>query len=177
MTKIYTRKGDRGLTSTQSQFGIPKNDPLIELLGCLDETISAIGLMRAASTHVMVNHYAVQLQVDLYDMMADISKQDRTFGAHRTERLEMTIDLLDRGLPELKDFIIPGETLAEATAHVARTTARRAERFMLFHESPDVHVVSYLNRLSDVLFTMARCLANGRQTEFKSATNGVDESN
>lgn len=163
MTRIYTRKGDDGTTATLTGRRISKGGKTIRAIGALDETIAAIGLVRV---HMPVGNLR-QIQIDLYDMMAQLASDEVDFGKHRTEKLEMLIDDLERHLPELRQFIIPGTSLKSALLHVARTTCRRAEQELVTLCPAELAVLTYINRLSDYLFCLARAVDDGQAETFK----------
>jgi len=163
--KIYTKTGDMGETSLFSGGRVPKYSVRIETYGTVDELNSAIGLARSFGLSDDVESIAVQCQNDLFVLGADLATPpsgkaiiDR-IGEHHSTQLESFIDKLDRHLEPLKFFVLPAGTQTAAALHVARTVCRRAERICIkARESEDIsdHVVIYLNRLSDLLFVMAR---------------------
>jgi cob(I)alamin adenosyltransferase len=167
--KIYTRTGDLGDTGL---FGGPrtsKDDPRVEAYGDVDELNAALGLARASDPMPRVDEVLVPIQRDLFAIGALLATPDfekmkshlekARIDADRIAQLERAIDDCDRELEPLKAFIIPGGTPKAAALHLARTVCRRAERRVVALrrtvEVPDI-VVVYLNRLSDLLFTLAR---------------------
>lgn len=167
--KIYTRTGDTGTTALFGGGRVPKTHPLIEAYGTVDETNSMLGLARAhlrdgpdAGT---VDEYLEDIQADLFTLGADLAtpagSKARTVRVDEESIrvLERRIDEIDALLPPIKQFILPGGSPSAAALHVARTTCRRAERLVLRASeqeeiSPSASI--YLNRLSDLLFVMAR---------------------
>ncbi len=163
--KVYTRAGDKGQTSLLSGERVLKNDIRIEALGTLDELNSAIGVALAFLSdkkHLPLKKRLVNIQKDLikissvlafpaFQKVEELDKQVSEF--------EKLIDALSGQMPPLKNFILPGGTKAAAFLHLSRAIARRAERraVTLFDkEGIDDDIIIYLNRLSDLLFTIAR---------------------
>jgi cob(I)alamin adenosyltransferase len=172
--KIYTKTGDAGDTALFGGGRVPKNDPRVEAYGDVDELNAVIGLARCIESMPRVDEVLVPIQRDLFAVGAILATPDRAkmkqhlekarVDQARIEELEHAIDDCDSELEPLKAFIIPGGTPKAATLHVARTVCRRAERRVVelrgTVELPEV-VVIYLNRLSDLLFSLAR-VANRR---------------
>ena len=175
MTKIYTKTGDKGETSLFSGQRVPKSDPCIEALGTVDECNSAIGaaisLMPNTLEFENTQEQLETIQHALFDLGAALAtpitraaeaKIKKTRFDHKEiEALEQWIDLMEKHLPPLKTFILPGGHPCGAMLHLARTICRRAERLVIpIHQQGDVseHVVIYLNRLSDYLFVCSRYL-------------------
>lgn len=167
--KIYTRTGDEGLTGLFGGGRVKKHHPLLQAYGTVDETNSLLGLVRShlegMSGVDAAEAVLTRLQSEMFVLGADLATppQSRTqvprIEAQHTEALEADIDLLERDLPPLKHFILPGGCPAAATLHVARTVCRRAERHTFeatATESINANVPVYLNRLSDLLFVLAR---------------------
>ncbi len=181
ITKIYTRKGDAGQTSLATGERLSKDEARIEAIGAVDELVAALGLARAEAPDAELGARLIALQSQLYLLMASLSQSApaRAAGlelpADAVAKLEEAIDGYDAALPPLKDFVMPGESRASAALHVARTTCRRAERRVVRAgtEAPGASAaVAYLNRLSDLLFVMARAADHdaGREDRtFKSA--------
>ncbi|MGH7670399.1 MAG: cob(I)yrinic acid a,c-diamide adenosyltransferase [Gemmatimonadaceae bacterium] len=172
--KIYTRTGDTGDTSLFGGGRTPKSDPRVESYGDVDELNAAIGLVRAIELMPRIDEVLVPIQRDLFSLGAMLATPDRDKMKRQLEKariddgriaeLERAIDDCDAELEPLKAFIIPGGTPKAAALHLARTVCRRAERRVValraISEVPEI-VVVYLNRLSDLLFTLAR-VANHR---------------
>jgi cob(I)alamin adenosyltransferase len=166
--KIYTRRGDRGETDLFAGGRVRKDHPRVEAYGAVDELNSALGLAVAHSPHDDVRALCREIQARLFDLGAYLAAPD----AARREKagigappvadvhaLEARIDALERELSPLRRFVLPGGTTAAAAFHLARTVCRRAERccVRLDAEEPlDPPVLGYLNRLSDLLFVLAR---------------------
>src|SRR5438105_9149722 len=171
--KIYTRTGDEGTTGLFGGGRVSKTHPRVEAYGDVDELNAAIGLARAIEPMPRVDEVLVPLQRDLFAIGALLATPDRAKMKHQLEKanvdarrvteMEHAIDDGDRELEPLKAFIIPGGSAKAAALHVARTVCRRAERrvIALADESIPSIVVVYLNRMSDLLFTLAR-VANHR---------------
>jgi cob(I)alamin adenosyltransferase len=172
--KIYTKTGDEGQTGLFGGGRVLKTHPRVEAYGEVDELNAAIGLARAIELLPRVDEILVTIQRDLFAIGAllatpDLDKMKRhlekaSIDDRRISDLERAIDDADSELEPLKAFIIPGGTPKAAALHVARTVCRRAERRVIAllpaEEIPQI-VVIYLNRLSDLLFTLAR-VANRR---------------
>lgn len=163
--KIYTARGDQGQTDLLGER-VGKDDPRIELLGELDETTSAIGLARANANEEGTLTRLVQVQRDLYQMMAELAFTDATrpdayrFPADRVVWLEDEIEQVTATVSLPREFVLPGDTVAGAALDVARTVARRGERLAvaLRHAGHvrNPEILRYLNRLSSLLFILAR---------------------
>ncbi len=166
LTKIYTRGGDRGETSLGNGARVAKDSVRVEAFGAVDETNACIGLARL-HTSGEIDEMLARIQNDLFDLGADLCTPEggeRRSGALRVVpeqvlRLEAEIDAMNAGLAPLNSFVLPGGSAAAAALHLARTTARRAERSMtaLAREEPVGEAARhYINRLSDHLFVAAR---------------------
>ncbi|MDW8006218.1 MAG: cob(I)yrinic acid a,c-diamide adenosyltransferase [Thermomicrobium sp.] len=162
---LYTGKGDQGYTDLLGGR-VPKYAPRPETFGTLDEATSAIGLARAFAQDKETKRILVQVQRDLYVMMAELAfapgvEQDKYhITQEHVRRLEETIDRLGATVPIGRHFVLPGDTVQGAALDFARTVVRRAERLVarLYHEG-EVHndfLLAYLNRLSSLLFVLAR---------------------
>jgi cob(I)alamin adenosyltransferase len=164
--KIYTKTGDDGTTSLFSGGRVNKTHLRVEAYGTVDELNSVIGVARAHQPHPQTDAWLERVQTQLFHLGADLStpldaKSDWVIrmDANTVRWLEETIDRMTADLPELKNFILPGGSLAAAQLHVARTVCRRVERLVVglqAHEPISDHALVYLNRLSDFLFTLAR---------------------
>ncbi len=173
LTKIYTRGGDKGMTSLVGGERRAKHDLRVEAYGTVDEANSAIGMARVY-TKGESDKILARIQQDLFDLGADLStpfskkfeKALRIIPVQVT-RLEKEIDKMNAELKPLESFILPGGSEASANLHLARTIARRAERqiFALAEkEKVNDAALKYINRLSDHLFVMARYLnAKGKK--------------
>ena len=164
LSKIYTRTGDDGSTGLGDGMRVPKEHLRVEAYGTVDEANSAIGMVLAVrDLPPDVVTTLTEIQHDLFDLGGELCiPGHRAITAPYVERLEQTLDRFNDGLPPLKDFILPGGGPAAATCHFARTVTRRAERrvwALARAESVAPEVPQYLNRLSDLLFVVARVLA------------------
>lgn len=164
LSRIYTRTGDDGSTGLGDGSRVRKDAARVEAYGTVDETNAAVGLLRAQlpQQHLAQN-MLTHVQHDLFDVGGELCiPGHRMLTAAYIERLEQAIDAINEHLPPLKDFILPGGSLAASQAHMARTICRRAERRTLTLadlEEVSPLAVQYLNRLSDYLFVLARQLA------------------
>ena len=164
--KIYTRTGDDGTTGLFGGGRVPKASARVEAYGTVDETNASIGVARATRLDPVIDEVLAHIQVDLFTLGAELAcvpgreaKLGMTLlGAADIERLERAIDDADGACPPLKSFVLPGGSPQAAALHVARTVCRRAERAVLLvdDEPPRREIVVYLNRLSDLLFALAR---------------------
>jgi cob(I)alamin adenosyltransferase len=170
--KIYTRKGDDGTTGLLYGGRVTKDSAAIEANGAVDEAQAAIGLARAeVERGCELDWLLVGLERDLYVLMAEVA----TSAGNRAKlkpgetlvtpamvaRLEELIDRLTARFPPITEFVIPGQDRVAAGLEVARTIVRRAERRAVHAAPVDSQVVPYLNRLSDLLWTMARWQERG----------------
>jgi cob(I)alamin adenosyltransferase len=164
LTRIYTRGGDKGETSLGDGSRVSKLDCRIGAFGTVDELNSALGLVLAGDVPDELREPLVRIQNELFDVGADLSVPWGVTDRLRVEQpmidaLEELCDEFNAGLPELRSFVLPGGTEASGRLHVARTICRRAERDVLLGaEEVDLNplVLRYLNRLSDLLFILAR---------------------
>jgi cob(I)alamin adenosyltransferase len=169
LTRIYTRGGDAGETSLGDGSRVSKLDARIAAFGTVDELNAWLGVVLADEVDPGIRSVLERIQNELFDLGADLSVPGSVDGRLRVEqsvvdRLEEDCDRFNAELPELRSFILPGGTAVSASLHVARTICRRAERETLVaaqeHELGPL-VLVYLNRLSDLLFILAR-VANAR---------------
>jgi len=164
LSRIYTRTGDDGTTGLGDGTRVPKEHPRVEAYGSVDEASSAIGMVLAvAGLPSAVTHCLLEVQHELFDLGGElcIPGHRAITDAHVT-RLEQALDGFNEPLPPLKDFILPGGGAAASACHLARTITRRAERRVWElgrTEAVAPQVAKYLNRLSDLLFVVARVLA------------------
>jgi len=163
LSKIYTRTGDDGTTGLGDGSRTQKDSLRVEAYGTVDELNSTIGMLIATIDETAISSMLLDIQHDLFDLGGELCIPDMSLiKEHHTERVEKELDRLNEDLPALKDFILPGGSLAAAQAHLARTICRRAERrvISLARQEPvnDV-LIHYLNRLSDLLFVVARTVA------------------
>jgi cob(I)alamin adenosyltransferase len=162
LSRIVTRTGDAGSTGLGDGSRVSKNAPRIEAIGSVDELNSAIGVLLAEPLPGAVRDCLVAVQHDLFDLGGELSIPGHTAvtDPHVT-RVEDAVESFNADLPPLKEFILPGGSRAAAHAHVARTVCRRAERRVVtLAETEAVGNAArrYLNRLSDLLFVLARVL-------------------
>jgi len=162
LSKIVTRTGDDGTTGLSSGARIAKNKTRIAALGDADELNSTIGLLLTETLPATAHDALLGIQHDLFDLGGELSLPGHALiTADHLARIEQAIEKFNTGLPPLKEFVLPGGTRAAALAHVARTICRRAERTLValaHEESLPPLPVQYLNRLSDLLFVLARFL-------------------
>jgi cob(I)alamin adenosyltransferase len=164
LSKIYTRTGDDGTTGLGDGSRIAKDSLRVEAFGTVDEANSAIGVVLAsANVPDAIRRSLTEVQHDLFELGGELCiPGHKAVEMHFVERLEQDLDALNADLPYLKEFILPGGSPAAAACHVARTIVRRAERrvaTLAKEEEVRPEVLRYLNRLSDLLFVIARCLA------------------
>jgi cob(I)alamin adenosyltransferase len=162
LTRIYTRTGDGGTTGLADGSRVAKDAPRIEAIGAVDELNSVIGVLLAERLPRDVRRCMTGVQHDLFDLGGELSVPGHAImtEAH-ISRLELFLDQFNSKLPPLKDFVLPGGSRAAGCAHVARTVCRRAERRVVTLGAGDAappFAVRYLNRLSDMLFVVARVL-------------------
>jgi cob(I)alamin adenosyltransferase len=175
LSKIYTRTGDDGTTGLGDGTRVEKGHPRIEAYGTVDEANSAIGVVLAVpNLPADVSQALTRIQHRLFDLGGELAVPGyRAITAEHVTELENCLDQLNEPLPPLKEFILPGGGPAAAACHVARAITRRAERCTwqaAKQESIAPEVMRYLNRLSDLLFVMARVLArheNGQEVLWK----------
>jgi cob(I)alamin adenosyltransferase len=168
LTRIYTRTGDDGETSLGDGRRVSKTDALVEAFGSVDELNSTLGIaLTAADLPAEIRVLLEGVQNELFDLGADVSvpidpadKKERLRITHdRVERLERLCDEFNAELPDLRSFVLPGGTEAAARLHLARTVCRRAERAAVIagrQGNVNPLALAYLNRLSDLLFILAR---------------------
>jgi cob(I)alamin adenosyltransferase len=172
LTKIYTRGGDAGETSLGDGSRVSKLDARIAAYGTVDELNAAVGIVVAGGCPEPIRDVLARVQNELFDVGADLSvpvehEARLRVTQEQVDRLEDECDRFNAKLPDLKSFVLPGGSEAAARLHVARTVCRRAEREALVAAGAhDVNplVLVYLNRLSDLLFILARAsnAADGR---------------
>lgn len=164
--KLYTKTGDDGTTGLFGGGRVPKASPRVDAYGTVDETNAAIGVARALRLDTAIDGVLGRIQEDLFTVGAELACVPGREGKLKLalvaesdiERLERAIDDADAASPPLTTFVLPGGTPGAAALHFARTVCRRAERAVLAMPDPPPRreVVVYLNRLSDLLFAMAR---------------------
>jgi cob(I)alamin adenosyltransferase len=167
LTKIYTRKGDKGTTALGGGQRVPKDTLRVQVYGVVDELNSQIGVALASGLCERLAQVLPEIQNELFDLGSDLCflEEDKAkyplpqIEARHVERLEALIDEMMAVVGPLQNFVLPGGAPGSAHLHVARTVCRRAEReatTLARQEPVGAHVLSYLNRLSDALFVMAR---------------------
>lgn len=176
MSRIYTRTGDTGETGLFGGGRVPKAHPRVEAYGAVDELNAALGWAASVQTDADVSAQLQSLQPDLFVIGAHLARPPRPEARRapdlpplpqgRVAEMERAIDRAEQELPPLRHFVLPGGAQPAAALHLARTICRRAERRVVALAADDDAAVSpeiivYLNRLSDLLFTLAR-LANLR---------------
>ena len=165
--KVYTREGDDGTTGLFYGGRVPKDSELPRAYGTVDEAQAVLGLARAAaSVDSEVSQILIPIMKDLWVLMAELATlpENRSklqpgatsVGSDMVDRLERIIDSLDEKFEPPNEFVVPGGNTVAAWLDLGRTVVRRAERHALAAAPPPSHVVPYLNRLSDLLWTMAR---------------------
>jgi len=164
LSKIYTRTGDDGTTGLGDGSRVDKDSLRVDAFGTVDEANSAIGVVLAHdSVTDPIRRCLTEVQHDLFELGGELCIPGHTaIQAEFVDRLERDLDTFNAELPPLKDFILPGGGPAAAACHLARTVTRRAERRTITlkkHEDVRDELVRYLNRLSDLLFVVARCLS------------------
>ena len=162
LTKIYTRTGDDGTTGLADGTRVRKDAARMEAIGAVDEVNSHLGVLLCEPLPDAIRDCLTGVQHDLFDVGGELSVPGHTLiAAAHVARLEQAIDEHNAALPPLKDFILPGGTRAAALAHVARAACRRAERRLVSLHAAEplpLPLLHYLNRLSDLLFVLARVL-------------------
>lgn len=170
MGKIYTKTGDDGTTGLVGGTRVKKFDARLEAYGTIDELNAAVGVIRSYDIPDTISSVLIEIQNRLFNIGSRLASDEK--GDKITEKLSITeahiaflekaIDEIEKDLPKLRQFILPGGDLASAYCHVARTVCRRAERRILaFADSGTIQpeIVKYINRLSDFLFVLARKMA------------------
>lgn len=170
LSKIYTRTGDDGTTGLGDGSRVAKESARVEAYGTVDEANSAVGVVLAAdSVPDDVRACLVDVQHDLFELGGELCIPGHSAIKQAfIERLEQSLDAFNKDLPPLKDFILPGGGQAAAACHLARTIVRRAERrvtALAANEAIRPEAIRYLNRLSDLLFVIARVLARAESGE------------
>jgi len=162
LTKIYTRTGDDGTTGLGDGSRLRKDSLRIEAIGLVDSLNSFIGRVLAHDVPDAVRNCLIDVQHDLFELGAELCLPGVTkIEDHHLARLERDLDAFNADLPGLKEFILPGGSMAAADAHIARTACRNAERAVVAlgrSEPGGDGARRYLNRLSDLLFVIARVL-------------------
>ncbi|MEO0368156.1 MAG: cob(I)yrinic acid a,c-diamide adenosyltransferase [Pseudomonadota bacterium] len=162
LSKLYTRTGDDGTSGLSGGTRVAKNDARMNAMGTVDELNSVIGLLVSKLDDPELHDMLIAIQHDLFNIGGEISMPGYSFiKAEKITGLEEKIDHFNESVEPLKDFILPGGTEAASICHMARSIARRAERevITLHQEEPVCDTTrQYLNRLSDLLFVVARII-------------------
>ena len=165
LTKIYTRTGDDGTTGLGDGSRVAKDDARVEAYGTVDELNSAVGLLIAHLGESELSTLLLEIQHDLFDVGGELCLPGYSLiKQERVDYLEHHLDHLNEDLPALENFILPGGSLAAAQCHMARTICRRAERRVhslaaTTDSNTNEAPLRYLNRLSDLLFVIARVIS------------------
>ena len=162
LTKIYTRTGDDGTTGLSDGTRIEKSSERIMAMGDIDELNSSLGVLIASDVPDDIAGYLLNIQHRLFDIGGELAiPENALIDAVCVERLEELINSYNEDLPSLKEFILPGGNMPGAICHLARTICRRAERNLVNLAKTgylNPHTLSYINRLSDLLFVFARII-------------------
>lgn len=163
MSRIATGTGDRGETGLADGKRLPKDDARIEAYGAVDELNAHLGLVLADAKATHLREPLLRIERELFDLGSDLADPSGRFGVRVTPaqvaRLDAEIDGAEAALPLLKRFVLPGGSIVAARLHVARTVCRRAERRLVAlsrREKVNPEALRYLNKLSDLLFLLAR---------------------
>lgn len=163
LSKIYTRTGDQGTTGLGDGERVDKDNLRVAAYGTVDELNSAIGLVLSAALPAAINACLTRIQHELFDLGGELCMPGTELIPDTyVDQLETDLDAFNEDLPPLKDFILPGGSESAARCHLARTICRRAERIVVSlarQEAVNAASLRYLNRLSDLLFVIARVLA------------------
>jgi len=164
MSPLYTRNGDNGRTGFLGEGRVPKYHLRMEALGAIDEATAALGLARSLSQAEQIAQLVIEVQRDLYNLMAEVAatpenaERFRTLGTARVQWLESQADAVSAVAPIPNEFILPGDTQAGAAFSMARTIVRRAERrvaeLLDVGEIENPILLQYLNRLSSLCFVL-----------------------
>jgi cob(I)alamin adenosyltransferase len=178
LSRIYTRSGDQGETGLGDGSRVPKDDPRVAAYGGVDELNAVLGLLLAETPGFPETELLRSIQNDLFDVGADLCVPSKASGPstaprlrvqpEQAQRMELAIDRLNAGLAPLHSFVLPGGNPAAAWCHLARTVCRRAERDVVTlarAEAINPETIVYLNRLSDLLFVLARSCNRGGQDD------------
>ncbi len=177
LSKLYTRTGDDGTTGLAGNQRVAKDHPRICAIGDIDELNSSIGVLLCQSLDDALRSVLTEIQHRLFDLGGELAMPEyRVLEQAHIDALESLIDEYNAILPPLKEFILPGGEPAAAHCHLARAVCRRAERSLATlqqQENMRGEPGKYLNRLSDLLFVLARILnrsAGGQEPQWQSAT-------
>lgn len=163
---LYTRKGDDGKTKLfNCDTRLLKNEEVFWALGNLDELNSYLGLLRSKIGNIEDGFFLREIQNDIFTIQAFVAGAEKKIGLEKSDRLEKKISEIEKEIPPIKTFIVPGEDELSAISDIARCVTRRAERSLvnLFQKHPeniDENALIYLNRLSSFFFAFARLLSH-----------------
>ncbi len=179
LTRIYTRTGDKGTTGLGDGTRVDKDSLRVEAYGTVDELNSLIGMLVSYEIPAEIARQLVAIEHDLFDIGGELSIPGHNVVTDsQVQRLEQFLDTLNADLEPLEEFILPGGTTAAAVCHLARTVCRRAERRIVSlarEETLNTTSLRYLNRLSDLLFVLARslnCAAGVKDVLWNRERNG-----
>jgi len=176
LSKIYTRTGDDGTTGLSGGRRITKDSARMKAIGTVDELNSHLGLLASLNIPPAIYKHLISIQHDLFDIGGELAMPEFTaITATHIESLEQQLDQLNNNLPPLKEFILPGGNTETASCHIARSVCRRAERCCVtLHREENLRseLLQYLNRLSDLLFVIARVLADGKEVFWNRSNPG-----
>lgn len=166
---IYTRTGDKGETGLFGGKRISKASAQIEAAGAVDELTTYIGYVHTLHATRFAIHDLPEIQKDLYRIMSVIGGANIPIAylGTRAKDFEQEIDVITSKLPKLNSFILPGGTIEASLFHILRVLTRKAERAVVLIKS-DAIIIQYLNRLSDLFFTLARKYAKGKEIKIKT---------
>jgi cob(I)alamin adenosyltransferase len=159
---IYSRNGDLGATSLFDGTRVYKDDPSIEVCGNLDELSASLGMLRTENLTTNAKTIILRIQQELILFCSDVVSDSTTISPEYVKQIELEIDQIESQLTPITKFVIPGENRCSAMLHLCRTVCRRAERSLVtLNRTRNVspHLMAYLNRLGDLLFTLASLAA------------------
>jgi cob(I)alamin adenosyltransferase len=172
LTQIYTKTGDAGKTSLANGKKLSKTEMIFDAIGTIDELNSTLGIIIAFSKDKKINKIVLEVQNNLFNIGGELALQDKMLiHQSQVKDLEKLIDFFNKDLPPLKEFILPGGSKEASFCHLARTICRRSERHLfMLHKKNSINpeTLSYINRLSDFLFVVARIFnkKNGKDDIF-----------
>ena len=156
---IYTRKGDTGTTSLYGGVRVDKDDETMDVCGTIDELSAVLGIVRTEELSTQFEAIILRIQQELIAFCTEIVSDSIMICQEHVQRIEAEIDSIELELPPLSQFVVPGDNRCSALLHLSRTICRRAERSLVKlcrSQKKSLHLIAYLNRLSDLLFVMAR---------------------
>lgn len=169
LSKIYTRTGDSGTTGLADGTRVDKDDIRVEAMGAVDELNAYVGRILSHKVPTEMRECLTDVQHALFDIGGELAVPgSSTVTSRYVESLEASLDEINATLPPLKEFILPGGGGAATATHVARSVCRRAERRLVTlsrRDDVNIHTRTYLNRLSDLFFVIARVLARAQGSE------------